>query len=173
MKLSYRGVDYDFNPSSLQARGAKHRLNEVSKTRALGAILTYRGAVYTVDPTAQTASASPSLPEAAVLTYRGFSYTVSPKVQHASTQTIAAEPAVAQAVALNSKQVPALSIQEQARTLTMNHHRAMKRRQQVMLVRSAAEIGMSSTAASHWERIQETFNPVFQATYDRSHVALS
>ncbi|MBW4472671.1 MAG: DUF4278 domain-containing protein [Stenomitos rutilans HA7619-LM2] len=163
MKLSYRNVDYDFNPSSLQARGAKHRLAEASRARALGAILTYRGATYTVDPSAQAASASPGAPAGTVLTYRGFSYTV----QRVSVP-VAAEPAV-----VNHAKVPALSIQEQARALTMNHHRAMKKRQQVMLVRSAAEVGMSATAASHWERIQETFNPVLQATYDRSHAALS
>lgn len=167
MKLSYRGVDYDFNPSSLQARGAKHRLSEVSKARALGAILTYRGAVYTVDPSAQDESASPSAPEGAVLTYRGFSYTVQPAAQPVPASVVAAEPVV------NEAKAPALSIQEQARTLTMNHHRAMKKRQQVMLVRSAAEVGIPATAATHWERIQETFNPVFQATYDRSHAALS
>lgn len=167
MKLSYRGVDYDFNSSSLQARGAKHRLAEVSKARALGAILTYRGAVYTVEPSAQAESASPSVPAGTVLTYRGFSYTVQPAEKPVSAPVAVAEPV------MNAAKVPAVSMQEQMRTLTMNHHRAMKKRQQVMLVRSAAEVGMSSTAASHWERIQETFNPVFQATYDRSHAALS
>ncbi|MBW4693170.1 MAG: DUF4278 domain-containing protein [Lyngbya sp. HA4199-MV5] len=168
MKLSYRGVDYDFNPSSLQARGAKHRLSEVSKARALGAILTYRGAAYTVDPSAQFVSANLGAPAGTVLTYRGFSYTVQPAAQTVPASVVAAEPAV-----VNAIKAPATSIQEQARTLTMNHHRAMKKRQQVMLVRSAAEVGMPATAVSHWERLQETFNPAFQATYDRSHVALS
>lgn len=168
MKLSYRGVDYNFNPSSLQARGAKHRLAEASKARALGAILTYRGATYTVDPSTETESARPGVPAGATLTYRGFSYTVQPTVQSVPAPVVAAEPAV-----VTSKKVPALSIQDQARALTMGHHRAMKKRQQVMLVRSAAEVGMTSGADSHWERIQETFNPAFQAAYDRSHVALS
>lgn len=167
MKLSYRGVDYDFNPSSLQARGAKHRLSEVSKARALGAILTYRGAAYTVGPSAQAASAHPNVAAGTVLTYRGFSYTVQPAAQSVSAPVVAAAPAVVKAA-----KAP-VSIQEQARTLTMNHHRAMKKRQQVMLVRSAAEVGMPATAVSHWERLQETFNPAFQATYDRSPAALS
>lgn len=168
MKLSYRGVNYDFNPSSLQARGAKQRLAEVSRTRALGAILTYRGADYTVEPSAQAESTGASVPAGATLTYRGFSYTVQPAVQRVPAPVVATEPAV-----VASKKAPALSIQDQARALTMNHHRAMKKRQQVMLVRSAAEVGMTSGATSHWERIQETFNPAFQAAYDRSHVALS
>lgn len=167
MKLSYRGVNYDFNPSSLQARGAKHRLAEVSKGRALGAILTYRGATYAIEPPTQAAPAKVGAPVGTVLTYRGQSYTVQPTVQNVAV------PAVVQPATVASAKVPALSIQDQARALTMNHHRAMKKRQQVMLVRSAAEVGMSSTATSHWERLQETFNPAFQATYDRSHVALS
>lgn len=166
MKLSYRGANYNFNPSSLQARGAKHRLAEASKARALGAILTYRGANYTIAPSAQADSASPSVPAGTVLTYRGFSYTVQPKAQRVLAP-VAVEPAVVPSV-----KAP-VSIQAQARALTMNHHRAMKKRQQVMLVRSTAEVGMASTATDHWERIQETFNPAFQATYDRSHVALS
>ena len=165
MKLSYRGIDYTFNTSSLQYRGAKNRLSEVSKARALGAVLTYRGAVYTVVPATQAQSAG--LPAGITLTYRGCSYTVQPKVQDVPVQAVAAQPAV-----VDAAKAP-VSIQEQARVLTMNHHRAMKKRQQVMLVRSAAEVGMASTAHSHWERIQETFNPAFQATYDRSHVALS
>ncbi|PSB30660.1 DUF4278 domain-containing protein [Stenomitos frigidus] len=166
MKLSYRGVNYDFNPSSLQARGAKYRLAEVSKARALGAILTYRGSAYAIKPSTQTVSANAGVSAGTALTYRGQSYTVQPTAQ-ALPQATAIQPA-----AVNSAKAPVFSIQDQARALTMNHHRAMKKRQQVMLVRSAAEVGMSSTA-SHWERLQETFNPVFQATYDRSHVGMS
>ena len=173
MKLSYRGIDYGFNPSSLQARGAKRRLGEVSKARALGAILTYRGAAYVVNPAAQAVSASASIPAGTVLTYRGFSYTVQPtykmqpRVQDVSAQAVATQPTV-----VNAVKAPAVSIHEQARTLTMNHHRAMKKRQQVMLLRSVAEMGVDAAAASHWERIQETFNPA-QAAYGRSHAALS
>lgn len=171
MKLSYRGVNYNFNPSSLQALGAKHRLAEVSKARALGAILTYRGATYTIEPFTQAASTNVGVPAGTVLTYRGQSYTVQPAVQNAPVQPTAIA-ATLEPAAVESVKAPISSIQAQARTLTMNHQRAMKKRQQVMLVRSAAEVGMSPTAISHWERIQETFNPAFQATDDRSHVAL-
>ena len=118
-------------------------------------------------PSAQAASANSNVAAGTVLTYRGFSYTVQPATQSAPAPVVAAEPTVVKAT-----KVP-VSIQEQARALTMNHHRAMKKRQQVMLVRSAAEVGVPATAASHWERIQETFNPAFQATYDRSPAALS
>lgn len=167
MKLSYRGINYDFNPSSLQARGAKHRLSNVAKDRALGAILTYRGQTYAIEPCSQAASTRSNVVPSRVLTYRGVSYTVQPT---ATVQPVA-EATVQTASA--SIKAPAQSVQDQARALTMNHHWATKKRQQVMLVRSAAEVGMTATAVSHWERLQETFNPTFQATYDRSHAALS
>ncbi|MBW4578500.1 MAG: DUF4278 domain-containing protein [Tildeniella nuda ZEHNDER 1965/U140] len=157
MKLSYRGISYDFNPSSLQALGAKHRLAEVSKARALGAILTYRGAVYAITPSTQATSAQAALTAGTVLTYRGQSYVGQPTVQATPVQP---DLAVSEPVATVLAKAP-VSIQEQARTLTMNHHRAMKKRQQVMLVRSAAEVGVSSATISHWERTQETFNPAF------------
>jgi hypothetical protein len=138
----------------------------------LGAILTYRGAAYAIGPSTQATTAKVGVPAGTVLTYRGQSYTVQPTVQNPPVQAaVTQQPTAVEST--TAVKAPVFSIQDQARALTMNHHRAMKKRQQVMLVRSAAEVGMSSTASSHWERIQETFNPVFQATYDRSHVALS
>ncbi|XHX80338.1 MAG: DUF4278 domain-containing protein [Stenomitos frigidus ULC029] len=161
MKLSYRGISYDFNPSSLQARGAKHRLSNAAQAKTLGAILTYRGAAFTIAPFSQTEPAHVNVAAGKVLTYRGIRYTVQPSLSVAPTEAVAPVKASVRSIA------------DQARTLTMNHHRAAKKRQQVMLVRSAADVGQSVTAASQWQSLQETFNPVFQATYDRSHVALS
>lgn len=135
MKLSYRGIAYDFNPSSLQARGAKHRLSNAAKARTLGAILTYRGAAFAIAPSNKTSSASPNVASGTVLTYRGIRYIVQPTLQ--------AEPA--QAVTVTKASVR--SLEDQARALTMNHHRATKNRQQAMLLRSAADIGMPAVAA--------------------------
>ena len=136
MNLSYRGVDYDFNPSSLQARGAKHRLNNVAKAKTLGALLTYRGAAYAIAPSTQTESASQSVASASVLTYRGIRYTVQPTLQAAPTQAVTVTKASVR------------SLEDQARALTMNHHRATKNRQLAMLLRSAADVGMPAAAAS-------------------------
>ena len=107
MKLSYRGVNYDFNPSSLQARGAKHRLAEVSKARALGAVLTYRGAAYAIEPSSQAAPVNAGVPAGTVLTYRGQSYTVQPAVPNAPVAAAVAQPAVV------TVKAPILSVQEQ------------------------------------------------------------
>jgi hypothetical protein len=136
MKLSYRGVDYDFSPSSLQVRGAKHRLNNVAKAKTLGALLTYRGAAYSIAPSTQTESASPSVAPGSVLTYRGIRYTVQPMQQAAPAQAVTATKASVR------------SLEDQARVLTMNHQRATKNRQQAMLLRSAADVGMPAAAAS-------------------------
>ncbi len=91
MKLTYRGVNYDFNPSSLQYRGAKQRLAEVAKTRALGAILTYRGTAYTFEPTSEAVAVGPHVTPGTVLTYRGFSYTIQPAAQTVPAPTVAAQ----------------------------------------------------------------------------------
>ena len=136
MNLSYRGVDYDFNPSSLQARGAKHRLNNVAKAKTLGALLTYRGAAYSIAPSTQTESANPSVAPGTMLTYRGIRYTVQPTLQAAPTQAVTVTKASVR------------SLEDQARALTMNHHRATKNRQLAMLLRSAADVGMPAAAAS-------------------------
>lgn len=136
MNLSYRGIDYDFNPSSLQARGAKHRLNNVAKARTLGALLTYRGAAYSIAPSTQTEAASPSVAPGTMLTYRGIRYTVQPTLQAAPAQAVPATKASVR------------SLEDQARALTMNHHRATKNRQLAMLLRSAADVGMPVATAS-------------------------
>lgn len=144
MKLSYRGVSYEFNStqnsdftppprSDLKYRGATYRLSRVAQVENLEAILKYRGTAY-------SPSATQDQPEGAV-----------------------------------AEAVPAsvLSLQDKARGLTVNHHQAIKHRQQVMLSRSAAQVGLPTTAANYWNHIQGQIHPTFRATYDRSHAALS
>ncbi|UBF26748.1 DUF4278 domain-containing protein [Kovacikia minuta CCNUW1] len=148
MKLSYRGVSYESNPSTdltfsapvvdLNYRGATYRLNQTAKTEALNAILKYRGVAYHPQPAVQNAPAS-------------------------------AQP-VPEAVAQNPVQD---TIQEKARHLMMNHHRTVKNRQQVLLSRSAAEVGLTANLSSYWNHIQGKIHPSFWATYDRSHTSLS
>lgn len=150
MKLTYRGVSYDYVPAQQQSdapaveapdlryRGAKYRLNQVAKAESLNALLKYRGAAY-------------------------------------STQPVAATPA--EAVAPVEVAAPAstakLSIQEKARMLTMDHHRMIKNREQSMLARAAAEVGLATDAANFWNHIQGKIQPTFRVNYDRSHAALS
>jgi hypothetical protein len=65
-----------------------------------------------------------------------------------------------------------MSTQEQARALMMRHHQMVKNRQQSMLNRAAAEVGLD-TDSEYQSRIQGAFPGNIQADYDRSNASLS
>lgn len=65
-----------------------------------------------------------------------------------------------------------MSTQEQARALMMRHHQLIKNRQQSMLSRVAAEVGLDADA-EYQSRIQGKFPGTVQTDYDRSHASLS
>ena len=65
-----------------------------------------------------------------------------------------------------------MSTQQQARALMLRHHHAIKNRQQAMLGRAAAEIGVE-VDEQYWSNIQGKAHPTFRKTYDRSNAALS
>jgi hypothetical protein len=64
-----------------------------------------------------------------------------------------------------------MSAQNQARALMMRHHHQIKNRQQSLLNRSAAEIGID--VEENVSGTQGKPNPTFRTTYDRSRSALS
>lgn len=64
-----------------------------------------------------------------------------------------------------------MSTQEQARALMMRHHHLIKNRQQSMLNRTAAEVGLEG--ADHWNHIQGKIHPSFRASYDRTSATMS
>lgn len=64
-----------------------------------------------------------------------------------------------------------MSTQEQARALMMRHHHIIKNRQQSMLNRAAAEVGLEG--ADYWNQIQGKVHPSFRASYDRSGATMS
>lgn len=66
-----------------------------------------------------------------------------------------------------------MSAEEQARALMNRHHHLVKNRQQSMLSRAAAELGMPAEVSEYWNHIQGKPHPSFSATYDRSHSTLS
>ncbi len=66
-----------------------------------------------------------------------------------------------------------MSTQEQARALMMRHHHLIKNRQQSMLGRTAAEIGLDIDTGEYWNHIQGKPHPSFRASYDRSNASLS
>lgn len=147
MKLTYRGVTYDYNPPKVEYGDR----TQVGK---------YRG----VDIRFRNIAKPPVLQPTLDLIYRGVHYT-----------TNAAEaPATAPVPAVATTAASAPSVQEQARWLMMSHHRNVKRRQQAMLGRLDQEVGLTATQANRfWNHIRGTAHPSFNDSYDRSHVAMS
>jgi hypothetical protein len=67
-----------------------------------------------------------------------------------------------------------MSATDQARVLMMRHHHFIKNRQQSMLSRVSAEVGLpADVAAHHWNPVQGKPNASFRMSYDRSGVGLS
>lgn len=147
MKLTYRGVQYESNnqPASVPAVDVR-----------------YRGASYRLNQVARTENLN------AILKYRGAVYGSQPVAEVAATTPVADVTAAPVTVAM-----PAYSVEQQARLLTMSHHRAVKNRQQSMLSRSASEVGLKANLANYWNHIQGKVHPSFWMSYDRSHTALS
>jgi hypothetical protein len=55
----------------------------------------------------------------------------------------------------------------------MRHHHLIKNRQQSMLGRAAAEVGLELDSVDYWNHIQGKLHPSFRASYDRSNASLS
>lgn len=66
-----------------------------------------------------------------------------------------------------------MSATEQARALMNRHHHLIKQRQQSMLGRTNAEVGMPAEAAEYWSPIQGKPSASAQSSYDRSNSSLS
>ncbi|MDJ0726869.1 MAG: hypothetical protein QNJ38_17335 [Prochloraceae cyanobacterium] len=66
-----------------------------------------------------------------------------------------------------------MNTQQQARALMMRHHHIIKNRQQSMLGRSGAEIGMDIYNTKYWGNIQGKPHPSFRKSYDRSGATMS
>lgn len=66
-----------------------------------------------------------------------------------------------------------MSTESQARALMMRHHHNIKNRQQSLLNRAAAEIGLDIEGSDYSSNTQGKPNPGFRQTYDRSGASLS
>lgn len=151
MKLSYRGISYEVNPatatakpaapaSDLKYRGASYRRGEAARAESQNAILTYRGMTYAHQPSDEQVAAV--APKAVDLKYRGTSYRLGEVAKAESRNAILTYRGMSyshQPVAetrVDAPVAPALSVQDKARVLTMNHDRALRNRQQTVFNRS-------------------------------------
>ncbi|PZU97593.1 MAG: hypothetical protein DCF32_20335 [Leptolyngbya sp.] len=155
MKLTYRGVSYDYTPPVVES----NLTDEVGK---------FRGVDIRFRTVKKAAVQQPTLD----LVYRGVAYQTgtpeaAPVVEAVPVAAIAAPVLAAPAVAT------AFSTEDKARMSMMNRHRSVKQRQQSMLARLATEAGLPAEAAHYWNHIQGKVHPSFWATYSRSGAAAS
>jgi hypothetical protein len=149
MKLTYRGVSYEYTPNQVPTRGS---------TIGTGV---YRGA----DITFNALEEVPAQPQAD-LAWRGVSY-------HTGT----AEPVVAPVRAEEQPATPVAKISNGvtalARNLCIQHHQRIRRREQGMMVRLAAEVGLPVEEAAHYTSGIQGKLPHGFSGYDRSSTAMS
>jgi hypothetical protein len=146
MKINYRGLSYEYTPPEVEYGD----LTQSGK---------YRG----VDIRFRNSKKVPVQQPTLDLIYRGAAYTTNTAGAVEAPQVEAAK-----------AEASAPSIQERARVLMMNHHRQVKQRQQAMLSRSDARVGLPTVEASRfWNHIQGKIHPSFGDSYDRSGAALS
>jgi hypothetical protein len=150
MKLTYRGVQYDYNPPTVEM----HNTSEVGK---------YRG----VDIRFRTAKRNPVQQTTLDLVYRGAAYRTGEEAKTATPQVAPAPATVADAPAALA------DVELKARTMLMGHHRNVKRRQQAMLARLVSDVGLDADVTTYWNHIQGKVHPSFWNTYDRSRAASS
>lgn len=149
MKLTYRGVQYDYNPPAV----ALNHTAEVGK---------YRG----VDIRFRTIKSNPVQQPTLDLVYRGAAY-------RTGAIAVAAAPVVNAAAPVADAPAALADLELKARTLLMGHNRNVKQRQQAMLTRLAGDVGLEADVTQYWNRIQGKVHPSFRATYDRSGAAAS
>ena len=143
MKLTYRGVEYDYQPTVV----------ETKETEVIG---TYRG----LDWRFRNVKKAPVLQPKLNLTYRGVTYNQGSNVD-----------VVAPSQQSKTSEIPVVSMQEKARHLMFNRTKSIKKRQQAMLTRSASSLGL--TINDYWNRIQGKVHPTFRHDYDRFGTSMS
>ncbi|MFH7245380.1 MAG: DUF4278 domain-containing protein [Spirulina sp.] len=147
MKLTYRGVSYDYTPPTTTLK----TVDEVGK---------FRG----VDIRFRTVTKAPVQQPTLDLMYRGVAYSTGATAEVAPVATPVTAPVATSAT---------ISTEDKARMMMLNRHRSVKQRQQSMLARLATEAGLPTDAAHYWNHIQGKVHPSFWATYGRSGAAAS
>jgi hypothetical protein len=157
MKLTYRGISYDYSPV------------DVKLTDAVTTTGRYRGAAYRFRQQQTTLAQQPSLD----LKYRGVAYATEPAPVDAVDAAVVPVAELA-AATVTVQPVAAINTEEKMRSLAMSHHRLVKQREQSVLSRFALQVGLNSElAASYWNPIQGKIGHDAMSNYDRNHVAFS
>ena len=160
MKLTYRGVSYDYTPNPVPQKGSVIGTRYLSRCSGyvqrsgratpLSRRLIWSGAVFPIGRV-------PLLP----LPPLWLKFWLPP-------QWFAEPAAPGTAVAETST-----GVIDMARNLFIRHHQRMRRREQGMMVRLAAEVGIPVEDAAHYESHIQGKLPHDFSGYDRSSTAMS
>ncbi|MBF2003785.1 MAG: DUF4278 domain-containing protein [Synechococcales cyanobacterium M58_A2018_015] len=168
MKLSYRGVPYEYMPTPVTLAGyrGKGKYRGIPTSYAIFTAdvpqpeyeLTYRGATYTTGSPQSRASQSPPVA----------------RQEATSVPESVSEPVSEPVVGPATSAVNPPTMNERLRYLMMEHHRRIRKREQSMLARLDADIGLSVEDATHfYNHIQGYFPNDEWPDYDRSPAAMS
>ena len=150
MQLTYRGLTYDYRPPQVE-----------TEADVLGLSGSYLGLDYRF----RNPHAKNIIHPSVNLTYRGVAFNQGDTAQ--TQPVVATVPDVA-------PQVAAPSFAQRTRARLHEQTKAIKKRQQSLLLRLASEIGLDGAEASHHPiYIQGKVQPSFQADYSRRGVAMS
>jgi len=145
MQLKYRGVTYEYNPPAVEA----------SEKAAVGK---YRG----LDCQFRNLTAPSVVAPTHNLKYRGLAYSTGPV---ASSETASNE------TAQTAK--PKVPVSELARYRMASQSRAIEQREQSMLNRLAAQVGVDTSKWKFSNHIQGKIHPSFRLSYVRTGAAFS
>lgn len=172
MKLSYRGVPYEYIPTPVTLVGyrGKGKYRGIPTSYAIFTAnvpqpeykLTYRGATYTTGSPQSVASQPPPVASQGTTS-----------IPESAPEPVS-EPVVGPATpAVNPPTMPP-TMNDRLRYLMMEHHRRIRKREQSMLARLDADIGLSVKDATHfYNHIQGYFPNDEWPDYDRSPAAMS
>lgn len=160
MKLTYRGNSYDASPQPAP---------EMGETIDTGH---YRGA-----PVVFNAMAELPAQPAADLTWRGVPYRTGIAAPAAIAPVVIAAELPAVAASLVTPEVESAptptNLSDLARNLFIRRHQRSRRREQGMMVRLAAEVGIPVEDAAHYESHIQGKMPHDFSGYDRGSSAMS
>ena len=146
MKLTYRGVEYNYNPVNIET------INGVANGKITGK---YRG----LDWRFRNGSKNLTLLPTKNLTYRGVAYNKGEVISNHIE------------VIDSPNTVPIFSTEQKARFLMFSRTKDIKKRQQVMLSRTASSLGLDID--NYWNHIQGKVHSTFRNDYDRLGAAMS
>ncbi|MGB3311780.1 MAG: DUF4278 domain-containing protein [Nodosilinea sp.] len=186
MKLIYRGISYDATPHPAPKlsqtgnmghyRGVPVVLKNLAELPAQPAVnLAWRGVPYRAGITAPVAAAPIEIPAvaASLATSAVAAETVSTSSPMTADSSTTTSSPMTTDLPTTTRTPSPTSISDLARNLFIRRHQRSRRREQGMMVRLAAEVGIPIADAAHYESHIQGKMPHDFSGYDRGSAAMS